>query len=120
MTVKTVWFPVLAEGLDVGFVYVSYHLLSGGLLLAAMFLATEMTSRPVTTGGQVLFGLGCGTAAMLLRLYGRLSIPCYTAVLLMNTFTPTIEAICRPRVFGTRRLRWPGKFLRARRHEKTR
>ena len=54
--VRTVWLPLVAEGADVGMTYVGYQLLSGELLLAAMFLATEMTSRPVTTGGQVIFG----------------------------------------------------------------
>jgi electron transport complex protein RnfD len=57
--------PLLREGLEVGFIYVCYQLLSGQFLLAAFFLATEMTSRPVTSGGQVLFGLGAGAAAML-------------------------------------------------------
>ena len=83
-TVETVWLPLLSpEGTDVGFTYVNYQLLSGELLLAAFFLATEMTSRPVAAGGQVVFGIGCG-------------------VLAMNTFTPAIDRVWRPRVFGTR------------------
>jgi Na+-transporting NADH:ubiquinone oxidoreductase subunit NqrB len=98
--------PLLREGLDVGFLYVCYQLLSSEVLLAAFFLATEMTSRPVTTGGQVLFGLGGGAAAMLLRLFTDLPVPAYMAVLLMNTFTPVIDAIWRPRVFGRKRLAW--------------
>ena len=99
--VRNVWMPAGAEGLDVGIVYVSYHLLSGELLLAALFLAPEMTSRPVTTGGQVIFALGCGAIAMLLRLYVDVPVPCYMAVLVMNTFAPAIDAMWRPRVFGT-------------------
>ena len=63
----------------------------------------EMTCRPVTTGGQVLFGIGCGAGAMLLQLYTTVSVPCYMAVLAMNTFTPTIDRIWRARVFGTPR-----------------
>ena len=98
--VRTVWLPFVAEGHQVGIVYVSYHLLSGELMLAAMFLATEMTSRPVTTGGQVIFGVGCGAIAMLLRLYVDIPIPCYMAVLAMNTLVPTIDAMWRPRVLG--------------------
>jgi len=105
-TERLVWLPLLAEGGDVGFTYVNYHLFSGELLLAAMFLATETTSRPVTTGGQVIFGLGCGVIAMLLRLYVNVTVPCYAAVLAMNTFTPIIDGIWRPRVFGTRRFDW--------------
>ena len=98
--VRNVWMPAGSEGFDVGIVYVSFHLLSGELMLAAIFLAPEMTSRPVTTGGQVIFALGCGTIAMLLRLYVDVPVPCYMAVLVMNTFVPAIDAIWRPRVFG--------------------
>jgi electron transport complex protein RnfD len=107
---RTVWWPVLAEGFDVGFIYVNYQLLSGELLLAAFFLATEMTSRPVTTGGQVIFGIGCGFIAMMLKLYIQVPVPAYMAVLAMNTFTPIIDSIWRPRVLGQQRL----GFLRRR------
>ncbi len=98
------WWPIAVEGFDVGFVYVCYQLLSGELLLAAFFLATEMTTRPVTAGGQVLFGIGCGLVAMVLRMFVGVPIPCYLAVLAMNTFTPTINALWRPRVLGKRSL----------------
>jgi electron transport complex protein RnfD len=112
-TTDTVWFPLLAEGADVGFVYISYQVLSGPLLLAAFFLATEMTSRPVTAGGQVLFGIGCGSAAMVLQLYFNTPIPAYLAVLGMNTLTPAIDAVWRPRVLGTSR--WFGRPVKPRR-----
>jgi len=105
-TVVRVWVPLTAEGLDVGFLYVSYHLLGGQLPLAAFFLATEMTSRPVTTGGQVLFGIAVGVLAAVLTLYVRTPIPCYVAILIMNTLTPLIDSIWRPRVLGTRRFAW--------------
>jgi electron transport complex protein RnfD len=113
-TVQTVWWPLVSEGYDmgeklgIGSLYVCYQLLGGELLLAAFFLATEMTSRPVTRGGQALFGIGCGVSAMLLRLYTSLPIPAYLAVLIMNTFTPTIDSFWRPRVLGTGRW-WRGK-----------
>ena len=110
-TAMRVWFPLLAEKLDTGCIYVAYQLLSGELLLAAVLLATEMTSRPVTSGGQVIFGLGCGALAMLLKLYVDTTIPAYMAVLAMNTLAPTIDAIWRPRVLGQRRF----AFLRLRR-----
>ena len=92
-TTTVAWFPLAAEGLDVGFTYVNYHLLSSELLLAAFFLAAETTSRPVTAAGQTVFGAGCGVLAMLLKLYLQAPIPCYVAMLAMNTFTPTIDAI---------------------------
>jgi electron transport complex protein RnfD len=105
---RVVWWPLLAEGPDVGSVYLAYHLFSGSMLLAAFFLATEMTSRPVTTGGQTIFGLAAGALAMLLRLYANLpnSLDAYAAVLAMNTFTPVIDGVWRPRVLGRRRLLW--------------
>lgn len=99
----TLWMPLMTpEGLDVGLTYVHYQLLSGGLALAIVLVSAEMTSRPVTTGGQVLFGLGCGALAMLLQMYTKLPIPCLLAVLAMNTLTPSIDRFWRPRVFGTR------------------
>ncbi|NLF30260.1 MAG: RnfABCDGE type electron transport complex subunit D [Planctomycetes bacterium] len=98
---QRVWLPLRAEGLDVGFTYISYHVGTGGLLLAAFFLASEMTTRPVTPLGQILFGLGCGVAGMLLRLYTPVPTPFYLAVLAMNTFTPLLERFTRPRVLGT-------------------
>jgi electron transport complex protein RnfD len=102
-TVRTLWLPLLSlEGADTAITYVSYQLLSGQLALAIVLASVEMTSRPVTTGGQVLFGLGCGTLAMLLQLYTTVPIPCLMAVLAMNSLTPTIDRFWRPRVFGTR------------------
>ncbi|MCE5277277.1 MAG: RnfABCDGE type electron transport complex subunit D [Planctomycetaceae bacterium] len=103
------WLPLVFEGADTGFTYVLYQLLSGELLLAAMFLAPEMTSRPVTTGGQVIFGVGCGVAAMLLRLYVDLPVPCYTAILIMNSFTPKIDRLWRPHSLGQPAWRWFGR-----------
>ncbi len=100
--IRTVWAPAAAEGFEVGLTYVGYHLASGELLLAAMLLAPEMTSRPVTPRGQAVFGIGCGVIAMLLRLYVVFPLACYTAVLLMNTATPLLERVTRPRVLGRR------------------
>jgi len=99
-----VWLPIASEGFDVGFVYVCYQLLSGELMLAAFFLATEMTCRPSTTGGQILFGIGCGIIAMCLRMFLKVQFSCFMAILAMNTFTPTIDALWRPRAPGRKHL----------------
>ena len=93
------WLPALAEGWDVGLVYVASQMLGGGLMLAAFFLATEMTSRPVTAKGQIVFGLLCGTLAVLLSQYTDIPIPAYAAVLICNTFTPLLDKLS-PRVLG--------------------
>jgi Na+-translocating ferredoxin:NAD+ oxidoreductase subunit D len=98
--VRSVWWPLFAEGWPVGFTFVNYHLAAGELLLAAILLAPEMTSRPVTPYGQVFFGAGCGGLAMLLRLYVIFPLDAYIAVLVMNTFTPVLELLTRPRVLG--------------------
>ena len=85
--------------------YVSYHLVCGEIMLAAWFLATETTSRPVTAPGQVIFGIICGVSAILMRLYMAVPIiPAYAAVLLANTFTPLLDTAIKPRAFGQRRL----------------
>lgn len=97
---QAVWFPVQAEGWLVGLTYVSYHLVAGELMLAAFLLAPEMTSRPVTPAGQLLFGIGCGVIGMVLRLYVLFPLSCYLAVLVMNFFTPVLERLTRPRVLG--------------------
>ena len=99
-----VWLPIVSEGFDVGFVYVCYQLLSGELMLAAFFLATEMTCRPSTTGGQILFGIGCGVIAMCLRMFLKVQFSCFMAILAMNTFTPTIDALWRPRAHDRKHL----------------
>lgn len=100
----THWLPYVIEGKDVGFAYVSYQILGGQVLLAAFFMATEMTSRPVTASGQAIFGLGAGALAMILQLYIDAPIPAYMAVLAMNTLTPTIDSVVRPRVLGRPKL----------------
>lgn len=105
--VSHAFLPFEAEGLDVGLAYLFQQLFSGELVLAAVFLATEMTTRPVTTGGQVIFGAGAGALAMFLRLRFAVPIPCYMAVLAMNTLAPTIDRLWRPRVLGRRWLPWP-------------
>ncbi len=99
-------FPVMREGLDVGLLYVGYQILTGGVFLSAFFLATETTSRPVTSGGQVIFGVGVGVLGMLLKLYTGLNGPFFIAVLAMNTLTPLIDRVWRPRVYGRSRWKW--------------
>jgi electron transport complex protein RnfD len=95
-----VWLPAASEGPLIGITYVNYHLAAGELELAAFFLATEMTSRPVTHRGQLLFGIGIGAVGMLLRLYTRVPLPFFLAVLVMNFCTPLLERFTRPRVVG--------------------
>jgi electron transport complex protein RnfD len=80
-----------------------YHILAGGLLLGAFFMATDYPTSPVTPLGKVLFGFGCGVITMVIRLYGGYPEGVGYAILFMNLTVPLIDRYIRPRVLGTRR-----------------
>lgn len=84
------------------------HLLSGGLLLGAVFMATDYATTPATRLGQAVFGVGCGLITMLIRLFGSLPEGVSFAILIMNILTPLIDRAARPRAFGTERRREHG------------
>jgi len=90
-------FPFLSGGPAVGLTYVHYQIFSGGLLLGATILAGDMTSRPITTRGQVVFASGAGILTMIFRLYTPMAIPCYAGILVMNSLTSTLDRFSRPR-----------------------
>ncbi len=77
-----------------------FHLLSGGVILGAFFMATDYVTSPVTAKGRVIFGIGCGIITMLIRLYGGYPEGCSYSILLMNVATPLIDRFTRPRLFG--------------------
>lgn len=77
------------------------HILGGGLLLGAIFMATDMVTTPVTGGGMLIFGLGCGIITSLIRLYGGFPEGVCYSILIMNAFTPLIDRFTRPKIFGT-------------------
>ena len=77
-----------------------FHLLTGGLVLGAFYMATDMVTSPVTPRGQVLFGFGCGLVTLLIRQYGGYPEGVSFAILLMNAATPLIDRYTQPRVFG--------------------
>ena len=77
-----------------------YHVLQGGLLLGAFFIATDPVTSPNTTTGQILFGLGCGVLTYIIRTWGNYPEGVAFAVLLMNAATPTIDHYIRPRIYG--------------------
>ena len=87
----------------VGLTYVSFHLCSGGLMLAAFFLANDMATRPTRLSGQIIFGLGAGALTIVARLYGgwpMAPLGAYGALLVMNTFSPLIDWLTRTRPPG--------------------
>ena len=79
------------------------HVLSGGLFLGALFMATDMVTTPVTKRGMLVFGIGCGVITMLIRTSKTGAYPegVSFAILIMNAFTPLINRVTRNRVFGT-------------------
>lgn len=77
-----------------------FHLLSGGLMLGAIFMATDYTTSPTTFWGKVIFAAGCGIVTSLIRLYGTYVEGVSFAILFMNVLVPYIEKATRPKVFG--------------------
>jgi electron transport complex protein RnfD len=77
------------------------HLMSGGIILCAFFMATDYVTSPLDNRGRILFGVGCGCIAMLIRLKGGYPEGVMFSVLLMNCFTPLIDRSFRPKVFGS-------------------
>ena len=78
-----------------------FMLFSGGLMLGAMFMATDMVTSPVTNRGCWVFGFGIGFLVVVIRLWGGLAEGVMYAILLMNALVPFINRATRPRVFGT-------------------
>jgi len=71
------------------------HLLSGGILLGAFFIATDPVTAPLTAKGMWIFGIGVGTITMLIRVVGEYPEGVMYSVLLMNAVTPLIDRFCR-------------------------
>jgi electron transport complex protein RnfD len=78
-----------------------YHVLSGGLIIGAFFMATDMVTTPVTRLGRAIFGVGCGLLVAVIRRYGGYPEGVAYSIVLMNTFTPLIDRWVRPRVYGS-------------------
>lgn len=77
-----------------------FHILSGGVMLGAIFMATDYTTSPMSRWGKVIFGIGCGVITVLIRLYANLPEGVSFSIILMNILVPHIENLTRPRPFG--------------------
>lgn len=77
-----------------------FQMLTGGLILGAFYMATDMVTSPVSTRGMLVFGVGCGLLTVLIRLFGGYPEGVSFAILLMNAATPLIDRYLRPRTFG--------------------
>ncbi|MBQ6625212.1 MAG: RnfABCDGE type electron transport complex subunit D [Clostridia bacterium] len=81
--------------------FLLYELMAGGLLLGAIFMATDYTTSPVNFKGQVIYAIGCGLITSLIRLYGSLPEGVSFAIIIMNILTPHIENLTFRKPFGT-------------------
>lgn len=82
------------------FLWMLYSLFSGGLMLGAIFMATDYTTSPVTAKGQLLFGVGCGVLTVVFRYFGLFPEGVTYAILIMNGFVWVIDRHTAPRRFG--------------------
>ncbi|MDR1410068.1 MAG: RnfABCDGE type electron transport complex subunit D [Oscillospiraceae bacterium] len=78
------------------------QILSGGVILGAVFMATDYVTSPMYKGGKLLFGIGCGLVTVAIRAWGNMPEGVSYAILLMNILTPLIERITQPKIFGAR------------------
>ena len=77
-----------------------FNLLSGGLMLGAIYMATDMVTTPLSSKGQIIFGIGCGFLTFLIRFYGSFPEGVSLAIVLMNMAVPLIDRFSKTRVFG--------------------
>ena len=76
------------------------HILTGGLMLGAIFMATDYSTSPSTKWGKVIFGVGCGVITVLIRVFGNYPEGVSFAILFMNILTPYISSLTKKKVFG--------------------
>jgi electron transport complex protein RnfD len=90
---------LITSGFDL--TYTAYQIFGGGLILGAVFMATDYASSPVSKKGKIIFGIGCGVLTMLIRLYSGSAEGVSYSILFMNVASPLIEKYSAPRVFGS-------------------
>ncbi len=78
-----------------------FHLFTGGMILGAFFMATDMVTSPLSSKGMLIFGAGCGILTILIRVYASFPEGVAFAILLMNSAVPIIDRYTKPTVFGT-------------------
>ena len=76
------------------------HMLSGGLMLGAVFMATDYTTSPMTQKGQIIFAIGCGLLTVIIRAFSAYPEGVSFAILIMNALVPLIDKISVQRYYG--------------------
>ena len=77
-----------------------YHILSGGVMLGAFFMLTDMVTSPMNPKGQIVFAIGAGVICSCIRLFGAYPEGCMFSILIMNAFVPLIDKYIKPKRFG--------------------
>jgi electron transport complex protein RnfD len=77
-----------------------FHLLTGGLMLGSIFMATDYATSPMTTRGMLIYGVGIGIITVIIRMFGAYPEGVSFAILIMNAFTPLINNYIKPKRFG--------------------
>ncbi|TVR42552.1 MAG: RnfABCDGE type electron transport complex subunit D [Bacteroidia bacterium] len=77
-----------------------FHLLTGGLMLGAIYMATDYTTSPMSRTGMIIFGIGCGLLTIIIRLFGAYPEGVAFSILIMNAFVPLINRGLKPKRFG--------------------
>ena len=83
-----------------GFLGGVYEIFCGGLMLGAIFMATDYVTSPISAKGQIIFAIGCGVLTSLIRVYGGYPEGVSYSILIMNLAVPLIDRVTRPRIFG--------------------
>lgn len=96
VAVLTFMFPQTPET----FQFVAYELLGGGLILGALFMATDYVTSPVTPRGRIIFGIGCGVITVVIRYFGQYAEGVSFAIMIMNLLVWYLDMYTRPARFG--------------------
>ena len=80
--------------------FVAYQVMAGGLVLGAVFMATDYTTSPVSFRGKIIYAIGCGVVTSLIRIFGSLPEGVSFSIIIMNILVPHIEHITTARPFG--------------------
>lgn len=83
--------------------FLTYELLGGGLLLGAIFMATDYSTSPLNFKDKIVFGIGCGLLTSVMRLFTPMAEGVSFAILLMNLLVPHVERLTAPKPFGTQK-----------------
>ncbi|MBN2275417.1 MAG: RnfABCDGE type electron transport complex subunit D [Bacteroidales bacterium] len=77
-----------------------FHILTGGLMIGAIFMATDLVTSPMTKAGMILYALGIGIITVVIRVFGAYPEGVSFAILIMNAFVPLINRTMKPKRFG--------------------